>query len=363
MDYYGILGVPRGASSDEIKKAYRKLSKQWHPDKHSSSSGSGQARRDAEEKYKEINRAYEALSDPEKRKMYDQFGTEEPFGAGQGGARGSPFGHGFSGAGGAGDFGDLFETFFGGGAGRQRRTEVQGRDIEVVVTITLAEAYGGVSRNIRMRKLTVCGTCSGTGAASGSKKVECKTCHGTGQVTRTAQSFFGMIRQSVVCEICKGSGKIPESPCNTCRGEGRVEGSEEITVEIPAGIGDGQTLRLRGKGEAGRQGIAAGDLYVAVRVTPAPRFVREGDHLRMDITIVAPDAALGTEVSIETLGGALRLNTPAGTQPGDVLRVRGKGMPVLNTSRFGDLFVQVNIAIPRKMGHRERELWEGLRKG
>ena len=362
MDYYSILGVPRSASSDEIKKAYRKLSKQWHPDKHSSTN-SGQARKEAEEKYKEINRAYEVLSDPEKRKMYDQFGTEEPFGAGQGGARGSPFGQGFSGAGGAGDFGDLFETFFGGGAGGRGRTDVQGRDIEVMVTITLAEAYRGVKRAVRMRRLIVCGTCGGTGAKAGSKKIECKTCDGTGQVTRTAQSFFGMIRQSIVCNVCRGSGKVPESPCGHCRGEGRVEGSEETTVEIPAGIADGQTLRLRQKGEAGRQGIAAGDLYVAVRVTSDPRFVRDGDHLRTDVAIAAPDAALGTEVPVETLGGALRLKIPAGTQPGDVLRVRGKGMPILNTSRFGDLFVRVNIEIPRKLSHQERERWEGLRKG
>lgn len=345
---YEILGVARTATADEIKKAYRALSKQWHPDKH-------KGEKAAEEKYKKINQAYELLSDPKKRQMYDQYGSAEgpTFG-------GAPFGRGFEAFTG---FEDLFATFFGGGSQGSGRVDVQGHDIEVALTIALPEAYSGLKKTVRMKKLVPCETCRGSGAKDHARKVTCSTCSGTGQVVRTAQSFFGMIRQSVVCDICKGSGRVPEVPCNVCRGEGRVRGEESVTIEVPPGIAEGQTLRLRGKGEAGRQGVAAGDLFVHVRVESHPRFVREGDDLHTEATISITDAILGTEIPVETLGGSITLKIVEGTQPHQVLRIKGKGMPVLNTMRHGDLYVRVNVEVPKRLSRRERELWEELRRG
>jgi len=351
MDYYEILGVSRSASTADIKKAYRNLSKEWHPDKHPST-GSGQAKKEAERKYKEINRAYEALRDPKKKQAYDQFGNEDgpQFGGG-----GSPFGQGFEGG-----LSDIFETFFSGGRSA-RSADVQGRDVEIALTISLSEAFTGTKKKIRIKKRIACEKCSGSGAEKGSKKVSCSQCSGTGQVTRTAQSFFGMIQQSIVCDVCKGSGKVPEKPCSFCAGEGRMSGSEEVTVEIPSGIHDGQTLRIRGKGEAGRQGVASGDLYVSLRIMPDPRFVRDGDDLRTEVHISVADAVLGTEVKVETFAGPITLKVPAGTQPNQVLRVKGKGMPILSSSRHGDLYVKVKVDVPKKVGRKERKLWEDLR--
>ncbi len=355
MDHYGVLGVGKNASPDEIKKAYRRLSKESHPDRHPST-GSGQVRKEAEEKYKQINRAYEVLSDPKKKQMYDQFGSEDgpQFHRGSGG---SPFGAGF------GDIGDIFETFFGAGAraGRARPSEVQGRDAEVRLSVTLAEAFTGNRKTVRMRKLVTCVACGGSGGKDGAKKVSCRECNGTGQVTRTAQSFFGMIQQSMVCDRCKGSGKVPETPCPTCTGEGRGEGREEVTVEIPRGISDGQTLRVRGKGEAGRQGAIAGDLFVHVRIDPDHRFEREGDDLRASVTIPLTDAVLGTTVSVPTLADPVTLKIPEGTQPGQIFRIKGGGMPILGTSRFGDLYVRAEVEVPKRLSRAERKLWEELR--
>ncbi|MEK7137103.1 MAG: molecular chaperone DnaJ [Patescibacteria group bacterium] len=354
---YEILGVSRSATPDEIKKAYRSLSKQWHPDKH-------KGEKAAEEKYKQINRAYEVLSDPKKRQMYDQYGTEEPFGAGgaSAGTQGSPFGGGFSGFNFQGEgLDDLFASFFGGGRGGRVEREVQGRDIEATVQISMRDAYHGGRRALRISKYIVCEKCSGSGAREGSKKISCTNCSGTGQVTRTAQSFFGTIRQSAMCEKCHGSGRVPEHPCSACKGEGRVQGVEEVTVEIPRGIADGQTRRVHGKGEAGRQGAVAGDLYVHIAATPDPRFRREGNDLHVDVTIPVPDAVLGREVHIEMFDGPLTVKIPEGTQPGQSLRVKGKGMPVLGSSRFGDLSMKVNVELPKKTSRREKELWEELR--
>lgn len=346
---YEILGVGKTATQDEIKKAYRALSKQWHPDKH-------KGEKTAEEKYKKINQAYELLSDPKKRQMYDQYGSAE--GAG---ASGAPFGQGFGGFEGFEGLGDLFETFFSGAARAGQRTDVQGRDIEVALTIALPEAYSGVKKIVRMKKLVACETCRGSGAKDHARKVTCSTCNGTGQVVRTAQSFFGMIRQSVVCDTCKGSGRVPEVSCSVCKGEGRVRGTEESTIEVPPGIADGQALRIRGKGEAGRQSTVPGDLFVHVRVEPHPRFVRERDNLHTEETIPVTGAVLGTEIPVETLGGAVTLKIPEGTQPHQVFRIKGKGMSVLNTSRFGDLYVRVNVEVPKRLSREERRLWEELR--
>lgn len=353
MDYYAILGLPRTASAEEIKKAYRKLSKESHPDKHKAGDKA------AEDKYKQINRAYEVLSDSKKKQMYDQFGSEE---GPQFGGRGAPFGQRSSGFQGfEGDLGDMFETFFGGGRGARGTAEVQGRDMEVMLTVTLTEAFTGMRKTVRIRKLTTCEICGGSGGKAGAKKVACTGCSGTGQVTRTARSFFGVIQQSVMCDVCKGSGKVPEHPCSTCRGEGRASGSEDATIEVPPGIADGQMLRIRGKGEAGRQGTVSGDLFVHIAVEPDPRFIREGDDLHTEVTVAAPDAVLGADAMVPTLDGSVTLKVPEGTQPGQILRIRGKGMPVLGSSRQGDLYVKVAVALPRKPSRSEREHWEGLR--
>lgn len=349
MDYYEILGVSRDASQNDVKKAYRTLSKKYHPDKH-------KGEKEAEEKYKQINRAYECLSDPKKKQAYDQFGSED--GPQFGGGGGSPFGggQGFEG------FGDIFETFFGGGRGAQRASANRhGRDAEVVVRISLKEAYTGATKNIRIKKFVSCKACLGAGSKKGSKNVSCSTCGGAGQVAKTVQSFFGVIRQNVVCDSCKGVGRVPESPCDTCHGEGRARGSEEVTVEIPSGISSGQTLRVREKGEVGRQGAKAGDLYVHVEVAADANLMRNGDDLRTRISINAPDAALGTQIQVKNISGDVTLKILAGTQPGQVLRVRGKGMPVLNASRHGDLYVEVIVEVPKKLGKKEKKLWEDLR--
>lgn len=355
-DFYDILGLKRGASADEIKQAYRKLSKEWHPDKHKGD-------KKAEDKFKEINEAYESLSDPKKKQMYDQFGTTgNGAGGGAGGFGGFDF-SGFSGNGQRVDFSDLFEGFFGGGGRRSQPREERGDDREVAVTITFMESVTGVEQKFRVRKLTGCDTCKSSGAEPGAKTVTCGECGGTGQIVRQSQSFFGTIQQAVVCPKCRGSGKVPEKPCKKCSGEGRITDDATITLTIPAGIADGQSLRVRGEGDAGRQGATAGDLYVRIAVTPDKRFVREGDDIRTESVISVPDAILGTEISVETVHGVTTLKIPAGTQSGQVFRIKHKGMPVLNTSRFGDHYVTVTVEIPAKLSREERKLveeWKNL---
>jgi len=348
-DYYEVLGVSRDASADEIKKAYRKLSKELHPDKHKDEE-------DAEKRFKEVNEAYEALKDPEKKKRYDQFGAARVEGASQGFS-----GFDFSGFGGGGGLNDIFESFFGGGAARGPRSE-RGRDREVRLRITFAEAVSGVRKTMMLEKFAACFECSGSGVAKGSKKVTCSECGGTGQVTRTAQSFFGMIQQSVLCGKCRGSGSVPEEVCKACSGEGRVQKREEVTVNIPSGIHDGQTLRLSGQGDEGRQDAPAGDLYVLIAVAGDPRFHREGDDIHAKVTISVLDAILGTEVSVPTAHGNIELKIPPGTQPQQVMRLRGKGMPVLGTSRHGNHYVTVRVEVPKKLGKKEKKLLEEWRK-
>lgn len=363
-DYYDILGLKRAASADEIKQAYRKLSKEWHPDKHKGD-------KKAEDKFKEINEAYEALNDPKKKQMYDQFGTTGPgsgTGSGAGGFGAGFQGFDFSGFTGGGqrvEFSDLFEGFFGGGGKRGRPREERGDDREISVTISFAESVSGVQQSLRIRKLGACKTCSGSGAEPGAKVITCEECGGTGQIVRQSQSFFGMIQQAVLCPKCRGSGKVPEKPCRTCSGEGRVAEDATVTIDIPAGIADGQSLRIRGSGDAARQSGTSGDLYVRIHVEPDQRFVREGDDIRSSVSISVPDAILGTDIPVETVNGAVQLKIPAGTQSGQVFRIKQKGMPVLNTSRFGDHYVTVTVEIPAKLSREERRLleeWKGLRE-
>ena len=365
-DFYEILGIKRGASADEIKKAYRTLSKELHPDKHPST-GSGQAKKEAERKFKEVNEAYEVLSNPQKRQMYDQFGN-----ANMGGAGGP--GGGFGGANGFGgfdfsnfaqgdgsSFSDLFEGFFGGQNRRRTTADEQGQDREMDMSIDFADIVTGVTRVVRIRRLISCDRCEGKGAEKGSNIITCPECGGTGQVTRTAQSFFGTVQQRMMCPRCRGSGKIPEKACSKCSGEGRIEGDTEVTVNVPAGIHDGQTLRLRGEGDAGRRGAASGDLFVHIHVKQDARFERDGDDIRTETFVSVVDATLGTTITVETVQGEVQLKVPEGTQPGSVLRIKGKGLPVLSTNRHGDHYVTVNVKIPTKISRAERKLLEEWR--
>ncbi len=356
-DYYGILGIQKSASEAEIKQAYRKLSKELHPDKHKGDKGK-------EAKFKEVNEAYEVLGDAKKKQAYDQFGSTDgsnPFGGGGGfgGFRSQGFDPSqFSG----GDFSDLFESFFGGGGRKQRASDTRGRDIQAEVAISFMDAVSGMEQPISMKAQMACSECKGSGSEAESKLVTCSECGGTGSTERVTNSLFGQIRQSVLCSRCKGSGKIPEKPCRKCDGEGRSVEKKTVSVHIPAGIDDGQTLRIKGEGEAGQRGSASGDLLVRVRVQPDKRFERDGDSIRSSLSLSLLDAVLGAEVPVETVHGPVTMTIPAGTQPNQVLRIKGKGMPVVNSSRTGDHYVTIDIAVPTKLSRDEKKLFEELRK-
>ncbi len=350
-DYYDILGLQRGASADDIKKTYRRLSKQLHPDKHKGDAS-------AERRFKEVNEAYEVLSNPQKKQAYDQFGEAGVNGgAGGGGFRGFE-GFDFSGAGqgGFGDLGDLFEGFFGGN--RNRAAQQEGRDIETELTIDFMETVTGVRKDVHIRTLAACDLCKGSGAAPGSGVKTCTECGGTGQVTRVAQSIFGAVQQRTMCGTCRGSGKVPEKKCSRCDGEGRMSQTKNVTADIPAGISNGQSLKLRGQGEAGRRGTGGGDLYIRINVRPDPRFVRDGDAILATVELPAVDAILGTTISVPTVHGNVSLKIPEGTQPDQTFRIKGKGMPILNTSRSGDHYVTVKVKVPTRLGKQERKILE-----
>ncbi|ALM10441.1 MAG TPA: molecular chaperone DnaJ [Candidatus Peribacter riflensis] len=356
-DLYAILGLKRGATKEEIKRAYRTLSKELHPDRNKDS-------KESERRFKEVNEAYEVLSDEKKRAMYDQFGTTGGPG-GAGGAGSGPFGgFDFSGfnTGDLGGLGDLFETFFGGGGARRGRREQRGRDLQIEIEVALTDVVEGIDRSLQLERQRPCKKCGGSGAEEGTKQVTCKECGGTGEITRTTQSFFGTFRQAAQCEACGGTGKTHEHPCKNCGGDGRVRSHEPVTIHIPAGMQDGQTLRVRGEGEAGVRGGAIGDLFVTVRIRPDAKFEREGDAIRSTVTIPVTDSLLGTEVPVHTVQGSVTLRVPAGTQPGQVFRLKGKGMPVLNSSRFGDHYVTVNVEIPTKLSKAEQKLVEEWKK-
>ena len=349
IDPYAVLGVSRDVGTEDIKKAYRRLSKEFHPDRHKGDKA-------AEEKFKEINEAYEILSNPQKKRMFDQFGsTGGPGGGfGQGGFDFSSFG------GGGADFADIFESFFGG-QGRSRQPQ-RGEDMEAEIAVDFAETVTGAKRTLSVRRETSCQACAGSGAEPGTEMKTCEGCGGTGQVTRVAQSFFGSIQQRMVCPQCRGAGRAPEKPCKTCRGEGRHEAKDEVVIEIPPGIDDGQTLRVAGGGNAGVHGKPAGDLFLTVRVRPDDRFARDGDDVRVRLTIGVLDAILGATVPVPTPHGEVSLTIPEGTQPGQVFRVRGKGMPVLGSSKIGDEYVEVEVEVPRKLSRDERRLLEEWRQ-
>lgn len=342
-DFYEVLGVKKGASEDELKKAYRKLAKENHPDLHPGD-------KECEARFKEINEAYEVLSDPDKRAKYDQFG-HAAFDPSQGFGGGGGFG-GFEGFGGFGDiFSDIFGGGFGfgGGGGRNPNAPRKGDNLRATVNIKFEEAAFGVKKDVFVSKIEQCHDCKGTGCAEGTTAEVCPDCKGTGTVMSTKRTPFGMVQSSEQCPKCRGRGKIIHSPCKTCRGIGSVRCQHKVSVSIPAGIDDGQTISLKGQGNAGLNGGPAGDLLITVLVQPHARFERDGASILLDQEISFAQAALGAEVEVPTLDGKVKLNIPEGTQTGTTFRLKGKGVPFLRNGGRGDQFVTVNVAVPRSM--------------
>ena len=342
-DFYEVLGVKKGASEDELKKAYRKLAKENHPDLHPGD-------KECEARFKEINEAYEVLSDPDKRAKYDQFG-HAAFDPSQGFGGGGGFG-GFEGFGGFGDiFSDIFGGGFGfgGGGGRNPNAPRKGDNLRATVNIKFEEAAFGVKKDVFVSKIEQCPDCKGTGCAEGTTAEVCPDCKGTGTFMSTKRTPFGMVQSSEQCPKCRGRGKIIHSPCKTCRGMGSVRRQHKVSVSIPAGIDDGQTISLKGQGNAGLNGGPAGDLLITVLVQPHARFERDGASILLDQEISFSQAALGAEVEVLTLDGKVKLNIPEGTQSGTTFRLKGKGVPFLRNGGRGDQFVTVNVAVPRSM--------------
>lgn len=344
-DYYEALGVEKGASAEDIKKAFRKKAGEFHPDRHPGLDEAG--RKQMEEKFKEVGEAYSVLSDSEKRQRYDRFGHQA--GGGQGG--GDPFGGGVD----FGDvFGDLFEGFFGGGGGRQRRG---GSDLRTELALEFKEAVFGKEAELDIPALRKCPDCHGSGGKAGSRPVTCRQCAGQGRV-RVNQGFFSV---AAVCPSCQGRGQVVSDPCSSCRGQGRTRQSRRVKVSVPAGVEDGMQVRLRGEGEGGQADEPDGDLYVVLRVKPHPVFERDGETLACELPISFATAALGGEASVTLLeGGESAVKIPAGTQPGKILRVKGKGVPVLNGEGRGDLLLHVAIEVPTKLSAKQKELLEAF---
>ncbi|AWB84469.1 molecular chaperone DnaJ [Corynebacterium liangguodongii] len=346
-DYYGILGVDREATEQEIKRAYRKLARKYHPDVNPSA--------EAAEKFQEIALAQEVLLDPSKRRIVDRGG--DPMEQGQA----AP-------GGGFGGFGDIFEAFFGGagaGSGRQPRSRVQpGNDALLRTTISLDDAFLGVKKDVTVDTAVLCETCHGTGSQSQAKPVACERCHGTGSIEEVQQSFLGNIMTTRECPTCRGFGEVIKDPCRQCAGDGRVRARRDLTVNIPAGIADGMRIRMAGQGEVGHGGGPAGDLYVEVHTSPHPIFAREGDNLHLHVKVPMYEAALGTAVEVETLGGGTTdIEVPAGTQPGERVVLTGAGMPRLRSQEAGDMIAHIDVVVPTELRPEEREALEGLRDG
>jgi molecular chaperone DnaJ len=355
-DYYEILGVDRKASKDEIKKAFHKLAHKYHPDKEGGD----------EAKFKEINEAYQILSDDAKRAQYDAYGYgfNGSGGSGPGGFGGGFEGFDFSGFGNGGqggiefDLGDIFSEFFGDG---RRGREKRGRDISVDIQITFKEAIFGTERKILINKIAECDTCHGSGAAVGSKTKKCQTCDGKGVIREARRSFFGQVMTTRECPTCHGRGEMPEKLCNVCGGEGVVKKNTEVILNIPAGIENGEMIRLSGQGEA-VSGGSPGDLYVKVHVEKHPVFTREGVNLLMNLNVKLTDAITGADYPIETLDGKLTVKIPEGISSGEILRIKGKGVPYNRGTKRGDLYVKVIVKTPTKLSKRAKQLVEELKK-
>lgn len=359
-DYYEVLGVDRGASADEIKKAYRRLARKYHPDVNKDDP-------QAAEKFKEISAAYAVLSDPEKRAAYDSMGHAAYEQAqATGGAGGGPFG-GFEGFGGFGDFGnlgDLFDMFFGGEMGRRatRRAPRRGSDLRYDLEIDFTEAVFGVQKEIVVPRIETCPRCDGTRAEPGTPVDTCPQCGGTGEIRQSRATAFGQFINVSTCPRCGGEGRTPRTLCTQCGGQGRVRQTRRLTVKIPAGVDDGFRLRLAGEGEAGDPGAPPGDLYVFLSVRPHPVFERVGDDIVSKMTIRFTQAALGAEVPVETLDGPVTLKIPPGTQTGTAFRLRGRGVPRMRRGGRGDHLVRVEIEVPTRLTPRQRELLEALER-
>jgi molecular chaperone DnaJ len=341
-DPYEVLGVTRDASEQQVKKAFRQLARELHPDVNAHDP-------QAEEKFKEAAEAYEILSDAERRATYDRYGHD--------GLRSGGYAPNFDAF---GSIGDLFNAFFGGGASPGRRGPAQGEDLAVAIDVELIQAARGASVEVAYEAIDRCEHCHGNGAEPGTPIETCERCGGAGRLQSVARTSFGQMMRTVTCDVCAGDGRVARNPCRECRGRGRVAGRRRLDVEVPAGIADGQRIRLSGRGHAGEAGAPAGDLYVLVRVREDERFVREQDDLITALDVPAPLAALGTTQQVPTLEGAASVELPPGTQPGDVITLRGQGMPSLRRGRRGDLRVVVNVVVPRRLTAEQRQLLQRL---
>ena len=367
-DYYEVLGVNKNATDDELKKAYRKLAKKYHPDANPDN------KKEAEEKFKEVNEAYETLSDPQKRRMYDQFGADGPqgFGGGQG-----PFGQGgyysysssgFNGFDDFGDLGDIFSSFFGGGFGgrsssRKQNGPRKGADLNLRMEITFEQAFSGVEKEITVTRDEICDHCHGTGAKPGTSVTKCTMCNGTGQVTQVQNTILGQMQTRRTCTACHGTGEVIKEPCEICHGRGTVRKQPRIKVKIPAGIDDNQTVVLRGEGEPGQKGGPKGDLYITVRIKKHSIFTRNGNNVMCEVPITITQATLGADLEIPMVNGTkVSYKIPDGTQTGTKFVIRNKGFKSVNSSSIGDFVFTVNVQTPKKLTKEQRELLIQLAK-
>lgn len=357
-DFYEILGVNRNASEDEIKRAYRKLAQKHHPDRNKGDAS-------AETKFKEINAAYEVLSDKKKRQTYDQFG-EGAFTGGGGGAQGFPGGFDFGNLGGFGDgFADIFESFFSGGAQQHSRRQSQtaaGDDREAQITITFEEAAFGTEKEVKLGRIGACDMCKGKGAAPGAKIIMCKTCNGSGELRAVRNTILGQVTTRRVCDTCSGSGRVPEKTCTTCHGNGRVRLTEKLRIKIPAGISEGSSIRIVEKGDAGPHGGESGDLYIHISILSHKSFQRKGPDVFSEQEIHLAQAVLGDEVDIRTIHGPVKMRIPSGTQSGKVFKLKNYGVAKLKGDERGDHFVTIHVAIPEKISKKEENLFGELAK-
>lgn len=368
-DYYELLGIPKNASEQDIKRAYRKMALQHHPDKNKGD-------KTAEAKFKEINQANEVLSDSKKRAYYDQYGVAPGDNGGPshgGGSQyggGNPFGGGgfnvdFGGDAGFGDLGDVFESFFGGGGGhggsrRKKTGPYRGNDIETTLKLKFDEAVFGTEKELVIAKLDRCEKCNGNGAQPESKIITCKTCNGTGELRAIRQTIFGQVASQRPCDICEGRGKIPEKTCTHCQGTGRHKRTDSVKVRIPAGVDTGSTLKVSGRGEAGPLGGESGDLYVQLMVDKSKDFIRDGYDIHTEKEITIPQAVLGVEIPITTLYGEIKLRIPQGTPSGKVFKLKEYGVQKINKSDRGDHYVKVTVVIPSKISRKEEDLYKQL---
>ena len=366
-DYYEVLGVDKNATDDELKKAYRKMAKKYHPDANPDN------KEEAEKKFKEVNEAYETLSNPQKRRMYDQFGTADPQGFG---GAGGPFGggsytystSGFDGFGDFGDLGDIFSSFFGGGFGgrqsaRKNNGPRKGADLNLSMDITFEEAFLGVEKEVVITRNETCEHCHGTGAKPGTSPIKCPDCHGTGQVTQVQNTILGQVQTTRTCGKCHGTGEVITEVCENCKGKGTIRKQPKIKVKIPAGIDDNQTVVLRGEGEPGVKGGPKGDLYITLRIKKHSIFTRKGNNVLCDIPITMTQAALGAELEIPMVDGSKeKYKIPEGTQTGTKFTIKDKGFVHINSGYRGNLIFTVQVQVPKRLSKEQRDLLVELAK-